>query len=163
MNHDGRSRVLVAVRVPAPPERTFDAFTRQIGTWWRPNALFPFTPDRTGTLAFEPGPDGRLLERHDDGSEFTIGSILCWDPPHRLGFSWRQASFDADQTTEVRVRFDAVGDGATRITLEHFGWDGIPPTHAARHGFPLVAFQQRHAEWWRELLDALAGTVTGQG
>lgn len=159
MSDPERSRVLVAVRVAASPGRTFEAFTAEIGTWWRPNRLFPFTPGKVGTLVFEPGPDGRLVERYDDGTAFTVGRIRRWDPPHRLAFDWRQAGFTDDQTTEVQVRFDAVGDGATRVTVEHFGWNTIPPSHAARHGFPLAPFQQRHAEWWRGLLDGLAATV----
>jgi hypothetical protein len=74
----------------------------------------------------------------------------------RLG----QASFPDDRSTEVAVRFDAVGEG-TRVTIEHFGWDGIPPEHAARHGFPLPAFQQRLAEWWQDLLGSLQTRVGG--
>jgi hypothetical protein len=58
----GASRVLVALRVPVPAERAFAAFTEQIAEWWQPNGLFQFTDGRTGTLAFEPGPDGRLVE-----------------------------------------------------------------------------------------------------
>ena len=56
------SRVLVSLRVPAGPERAFTAFTEQIGEWWQPNGLFQFSEGRTGNLAFEPGPDGRLRE-----------------------------------------------------------------------------------------------------
>jgi hypothetical protein len=41
------------------------------------------------------------------------------------------------------------------VTVEHYGWDAIPQEHAARHGFPLAAFQQREAEWWQRLLGAL--------
>ena len=69
------SRVLVALRVPAEPDRAFAAFTDEIGAWWQPNGLFQFT-ERTGTLAFDPGPDGRLVETYDDGTTFTIGEIL---------------------------------------------------------------------------------------
>ena len=53
------SRVMVALRVDSTPEVAFEAFTTQIGTWWRPNGLFQFSEGRTGTLAFEPGPTGR--------------------------------------------------------------------------------------------------------
>ncbi len=76
--------------------------------------------------------------------------------------SWRHASFAADQETELHVRFDEVDDGPagstaqTRVTVEHFGWDAIPPEHAARHGFPLATFQLRFAEWWQALLRALS-------
>jgi uncharacterized protein YndB with AHSA1/START domain len=148
------SRVLVALRVAAPPERVFDAFTNEIGQWWRPNPLFQFTENRDGRLAFEPGPDGRLTETYADGDSFEVGRVREWDPPTRLVFSWRQASFEPGQETEVHVRFEPVGR-ETRVTVEHFGWDTIPQEHAARHGFPLFAFQQRHAEWWKSLLQSL--------
>ena len=149
------SRVLVALRVPADPARAFAAFTDEIGAWWRPNGLFQFTDDRTGTLAFDPGPDGRLIERYDDGSTFTIGEVLAWEPPSRLVLTWRQASFGPEQTTELHVTFQEAGE-ETRVVVEHIGWDRIPQAHAARHGFPLAPFQQRFAEWWQDQLRRLA-------
>ena len=48
-------------RAPSPPSPS------EIGQWWRPNGLFQFTDGRDGTLAFEPGPTGRLVETYDDG------------------------------------------------------------------------------------------------
>ena len=152
------SRVLVALRVPVPPARAFAAFTEQIAEWWQPNGLFQFTDGRTGTLAFEPGPGGRLVETYPDGTSFVVGHIRTWDPPRRLVLSWRQASFALDQETELHVRFDDVEDAGTqtRVVVEHFGWDRIPREHAARHGFPLATFQLRFAEWWQSLLRTLA-------
>jgi uncharacterized protein YndB with AHSA1/START domain len=149
-----RSRVLVSLRIAATPDRTFHAFTSEIGEWWRPNGLFRFT-DRAGTrMAFEPEPPERLVEIGTDGERFEIGPVLEWSPPSRLVFGWRQAGFPEDRSTEVAVQFEAVDDG-TRITVEHFGWDGIPAGNATRHGFPLAAFQTRLAEWWQDLLASL--------
>ncbi len=153
------SRVLVALRVPATPTRAFAAFTDEIGAWWRPSDLFPFT-DRKGTLSFDPGPDGRLVETYEDGTAFTIGEVLVWEPPQRLALTWRHASFDADQSTELHVTFAGVGD-ETRVVVEHYGWDRIPADHAVRHGFPLPATQQRFAEWWQGQLARLARTAGG--
>jgi uncharacterized protein YndB with AHSA1/START domain len=161
------SRVLVARRVPVPAARAFAAFTEQIADWWQPNGLFQFTDGRTGTLAFEPGPGGRLVETYADGTSFVVGQVRAWEPPHRLVLSWRHASFAPDQETELHVRFDAVEDGSrpagetTRVVVEHFGWDRIPPEHAARHGFPLATFQLRFAQWWEQLLAALTEVTTG--
>jgi hypothetical protein len=149
-----RSRVLVAVSVAATPERAFAVFTEQIGRWWRHNGLFQFTDSRTGTLAFEPGPTGRLVETYADGTEFEVGRIRTWAPPAELVLSWREASFDDNQETELHVRFEAVGD-RTRVTVEHLGWDTIPQDHASRHGFPLPIFQHRFAEWWQSMLRSL--------
>jgi uncharacterized protein YndB with AHSA1/START domain len=164
------SRVLVALRVPVPAERAFAAFTEEIGVWWQPHGLFQFTDQsETGRLAFEPGPDDgrRLVETYPDGSSFGVGEVRVWEPPHRLVVSWRQSSFAADQETELHVRFDAVKDPAgveaeTRVVVEHFGWDRIPPEHAARHGFPLPVFQVRCAEWWRALLASM-GSLSSPG
>lgn len=145
------SRIFVALRVAATPERAFDAFTREIGDWWRANGLFQFTLGKMGRLAFEPGEGGRLIETYDDGEVFEIGRISVWEPPSRLVLSWRQASFAPEQSTEVHVRFEPAGE-ETRVVVEHFGWDSIPQEHVARHTFPLEVFQMRHAEWWQALL-----------
>lgn len=149
------SRVLVALRVRASAERAFTAFTEQIGQWWRPNGLFQFTDGRTGVLAFDPGPGGRLVETYPDGDTFVVGDVRVWEPPHRLVLSWRHASFAPDQETELHVRFDEVDGAQTRVTVEHFGWDTIPAEHVARHGFPLATFQLRYAEWWQGLLRSI--------
>jgi uncharacterized protein YndB with AHSA1/START domain len=151
--------VLVALRVAAPAARTFTAFTAEIGEWWQPNGLFRFTDRAGGRLAFEPDPPERLVEIGTDGERFEIGPVTVWEPPYRLVFGWRQAGFPDDQSTEVSVRFDSLDQG-TRVTVEHFGWDGIPQANAARHGFPLADFQQRLAEWWQVLLHSLGSRVS---
>src|SRR3569623_1850541 len=98
------SKVYVALRVAATPEQAFAAFVDEIGAWWRPSPLFETTP-RPGMLSFErPGPNGeggRLIETRAGGKVFEIGRISCWEPPRRLIFSWRQASFPPDLETEV--------------------------------------------------------------
>jgi uncharacterized protein YndB with AHSA1/START domain len=145
------SKVLVSLRVGAPAERAFDAFIGQIGLWWRPTPLFAFTPRDPGVLAFEPGEGGRLTSTLANGKVFEIGRIRAWEPPRRVVFGWRQASFTPDQDTEVEVRFETVGD-ETRVTVEHTGWDSVPASHVARNGFPNQLFLTRHAEWWQRLL-----------
>jgi uncharacterized protein YndB with AHSA1/START domain len=156
------SRVIVALRVPADPTRAFAAFTEEIGAWWRPNGLFNFTPRAPGVLSFEPGPEGRLIETRAGGKVFEIGRIRAWEPPHRLVFGWRQATFAPWQDTEVEVRFEAVGE-ETRVTVEHTGWDSVPQSHVARHRFPNQIFLTRHAEWWRALLASYKDALDSRG
>ena len=151
------SKVLVALRIKAAPLRVFEVFTADIGAWWKPNALFSFTPRSPGVLAFERAGEeaARLVERLPSGKVFEIGPVRVWSPGERLVFGWRQASFAPDMDTEVEVRFEPVGD-ETRVTVEHRGWDTVPAPHVARHGFPDMVFVQRHGEWWRALLAGLA-------
>lgn len=156
------SRVPVALRIGAPPSRVFEAFTGEIGEWFRPNGLFQPSRHSDGRLSIEPRVDGRLLDTHADGEVDEIGRIRVWEPPVRLVFTWRPTSFAADHETQVHVRFEPVDDD-TRVVVEHFGWDGIPQEHAARHGFPLFTFQQRLAEWWQDLLASLGEHSAGAG
>lgn len=150
------SRILVSLRVAASPARAFEAFTAEIGQWWRPNDLFAFTPREPGVLSFE-GAE-RLIETRAGGKVFEIGRVTVWDPPRRLVFGWRQAAFTPDMATRVEVAFEPVG-AETRVTVVHTGWDSVPADHVARHRFPDAVFLQRHADWWRSLLGALKAHV----
>lgn len=154
------SKVFLALRVPADPMRTFEVFTQEIALWWQPSELFQVSHAGDGRLAFEPGAGGRLFTTFDDGSTFEIGRVSVWEPGKRLVFAWRQASFSAEQSTEVEVRFEAAGE-ETRVSVEHRAWDAIPRQAAARHGFPLQATLERAAEWWRGSLGALRGRIEG--
>ena len=147
------SSVFVAVRVPADPERAFKAFTEEIALWWQPSGLFQITPRGDGALAFEPGPGGRLFTTLPNQKQFEIGRISVWEPGRRLVFQWRQATFRPEQSTEVEVTFEAVGD-ETRVAIEHRAWDTIPQEHVARHGFPESATLGHVASWWRNSLHA---------
>ncbi len=155
------SRVLVALRVPGTPERAFQVFTDEIGAWWRPSPLFGFTPRGPGVLAIEPpGADrpGRVVEQLANGRLFVIGEITAWEPGRRLAFGWRQAAFAPGQNTQVNVRFEAVGE-ETRVTVEHTGWDSVPPVHVARHALPDAVFSRYLADWWRNLLISMGGRL----
>jgi uncharacterized protein YndB with AHSA1/START domain len=148
--------VIVALRVAATPQAAFAAFTDGIGRWWQSHPLFPLSPKGDGALRFDPaGPGGRLVTRFADGELWVIGAVHCWQPGERLAFGWRLPSFAENQATEVEVRFEAVG-AETRVTVEHRGWDAIPQSHAARHGFELMLFQRRLSEHWRGLLKGMA-------
>jgi uncharacterized protein YndB with AHSA1/START domain len=155
------SLVFIALRVPADPARTFAAFTREISLWWRPDPLFQITARGDGKLEFEPGVGGRLVTRFEDGEVFEIGRISVWEPGRRVVFTWRQASFAAELSTEVEARFEQVGE-ETRVSIEHRAWDTIPRRNAARHGFPEYFTLQRVADWWRRSLGALGAKFQPQ-
>jgi uncharacterized protein YndB with AHSA1/START domain len=152
------SRILVALRIAAPRARVFEAFTRELHLWWRPQPLFGFTRRTDGKLALEPRLGGRFTETYEDGSTFEIGRVTHWEPDARIAFSWRQASFREGQDTEVEIRFETVG-AETRVTVEHRGWDSVPAANAARHGMPNTLFLQRHGLWWQALLASLKSNI----
>ena len=155
------SRIVVALRVRASPDRAFDVFTQEIGLWWRHKEFFKFTPRSPGVLSFEPPAEnraGRLIETLKNGKVFEIGDVRVWEPGERLVVGWRQATFPAGMETEVEVRFEPVGE-ETRITVEHRGWDRVPAGHVAKHAHPEALFLRRHGEYWQDLLTAVAMRV----
>jgi uncharacterized protein YndB with AHSA1/START domain len=70
--------------VPVGADVAFDAFTDEIGLWW---------PVGDGHSVFGEGAavvwrDGRLVETAPDGREPVWGTVLHWEPPHRLRLTW---------------------------------------------------------------------------
>ncbi|MDZ7670114.1 MAG: SRPBCC domain-containing protein [Gammaproteobacteria bacterium] len=120
----------------------------------------PHQASRAG-LAFEGDEERVLVERSEQGEPYEIGRVLVWEPPARLVFSWRQADFPPELTTEVEVGFEAVDDAVTRVSVEHRGFHRVPGDSAARHGFPDAALQMRLAEWWQALMTNLADHCSG--
>jgi uncharacterized protein YndB with AHSA1/START domain len=116
------------VFVAAPVERAWSAFTRGIGDWW-PVATHSIEPERVAEIAFEGRVGGRIVERWDDGTEWSWGEVDLWEPPHRLRFSWHPSRAPA-AATEVEVTFASEGSG-TRVTLEHRKWELLGAAAAA--------------------------------
>jgi SAM-dependent methyltransferase len=52
------------------------------------------------------------------------GRVLEWEPGERILLERHPAPWEPELTTEVELRFEAVGDG-TRVTLEHRGWERV--------------------------------------
>ena len=147
------AKVMVAVRVAVDPATAFRVFTDDIGAWWIGGPRYGFQPSRRGVMRFEPGVGGRLVETYEDGEVYEVGRVLVWEPGQRLVFQWRGTNFADDQVTEVEVRFRA-RDGGTRVTVEHRGWEVLPPDHPARHGLDHGPFLRLMGQSWTELLEA---------
>jgi uncharacterized protein YndB with AHSA1/START domain len=58
----------------------------------------------------EPHACGRFFESFETSAGTRVietGTVTIWEPPTRLVFEWRASNFDADETTEVEVNFEA--------------------------------------------------------
>jgi uncharacterized protein YndB with AHSA1/START domain len=99
---------------------------------------------------------GRIYEIWDDGQERDWGTVLVWERPQRVVYSW-QPNPDRPAPTEVEVRIvpdgDGDGDGA-RLELEHRGWERLGE-----------AAEESHSDYdrgWNAVLGAYgAATSTG--
>lgn len=106
--------------VTCSPERAFEVFTREIGSWW-PLSQYSIGQEKITEVIFEEKVGGRIFERHNDGGEGEWGRVLAWEPPSRFAMSWHPGGAP-EKATELEVRFAPEGDG-TRVDLEHSGWE----------------------------------------
>lgn len=149
--------VRVTTLVAVDPQVAFRVFTEEIDLWWRrspqhrPGGQYSAKLDKAGTLAFEGGPTGQLVESFPDGSRFEIGRVLQWEPGAKLRFEWNDQDPGEAQPTEVEVRFDLAGDG-TRVTVEHRGWERVLLESSTRHGLRGAAFEAMIGYRWSDLL-----------
>ncbi len=154
-------RVTVTTFVEVEPPAAFRIFTDEVDRWWRRGPRYRPEVGGAGTMRFEPGVGGRLLEVYQEGKVFEIGRILAWEPGARLTFDWRARNFEPGETTVVEVRFEKVG-GGTRVTLSHRGWDSIPAGHPARHGWTGEAFSSMIGLRWADQLVSLRVRAGGR-
>jgi len=105
--------------VNCSPERAFEVFTAEVGSWW---------PTKTHSI-HKDGVTGVILEQHEGGEMYELAEgrrehwarVTAWEPPMRLVLAWH---VDPDRAgpTEVEVTFTPEGAG-TRVVLEHRNWE----------------------------------------
>ena len=124
--------VVKMVSVRAAPAQAFDYFVRDLARWW-PLAQFHTGPDPVD-CAIEPRAGGRVFERAADGRETLWGTVLAYEPPHRLSFTWI-VGLSAELAQLIEIRFVPQGNG-TRVELTHSGWEKLGDAAAAlREGY----------------------------
>jgi uncharacterized protein YndB with AHSA1/START domain len=122
-----------SVTVVCSVEHAFATFTEGIDAWW-PLSTHSVGKRRARRAVVEGKTGGRIYEVWDDGAEHEWGSVLVWEPPRRVVYSW-QPNPERPAPTEVEVRFVSEGDG-TRVELEHRGWERLGDVAAeAREGY----------------------------
>ena len=115
----GNAPIQLNVHVDCPIEDAFRFFTEGFAEWW-PLASYSVAEEESENCAIEPWVGGRVFERARSGEECEWGSVIVWDPPRRVEFTWNPGLPDDERQT-VNVEFRVEADG-TRVTLTHRGW-----------------------------------------
>jgi uncharacterized protein YndB with AHSA1/START domain len=120
--------VVKTVTVACTPDEAFRYFTADFGMWW-PAATHSVVAyasqfkDKPTTVILEPRVSGRIFERTRAGEEHCWGSVLVWQPPTRVAFSFHPGRDDKEAQT-VEVTFSATPEG-TSVVLTHSGWEKL--------------------------------------
>jgi uncharacterized protein YndB with AHSA1/START domain len=144
-----------SVRVKASVEHAFSVFVEKMETWWPATHHIGKTPFEA--IFVEPRVGGRWYERNTAGEQCNWGTVLKWDPPHAVAFSWHvgpglhaspEAEWgfnpDLEKASEVEIRFTAEGSGTTLVELEH-------------------SRLERHGEGWEQLRAVFDGPGAWEG
>jgi uncharacterized protein YndB with AHSA1/START domain len=113
--------VLKSITVHASRERAFHVFTQEFDTWWPGTHHIGTAPMKKAIIQGVVG--GRCYTEQTDGTDCDWGTVLVWDPPHRVVLAWQidgQWTYEPDvaKSSEVDVRFTPEADGSTRVDLE---------------------------------------------
>jgi uncharacterized protein YndB with AHSA1/START domain len=93
--------------------------------------------------AIEPVVGGRVFERAADGQETAWGTVLAYDPPHLIAFSWIVEVLPGqEQLVEIRFTPDEHG---TRVELTHSGWEKL--------GDAAPGLRQRYDRGWATVFE----------
>ena len=133
--------IVKSVVVRTAPRRAFELFAGELARWW-PLAQFHTGPDPVD-CAIEPRVGGRVFERAADGRVTSWGTVLAYDPPDRLAFSWI-VGLSADQAQYIEVRF-VPQDGGTLVELTHSGWETL--------GAAAASLRERYDQGWGTLVE----------
>jgi hypothetical protein len=130
-------------------EHAFRVWTAGFGVWWPPDHTVTGRTDLDVVL--QGGVGGRIYERTPDGVEYDWGEVTVWDPPTQLGYLWHLRR-DRSDATQVQIRFVAAGSGATRVEIEHRGWE--------RLGSEATQWRDRNQIGWQTLLPHFIAAIT---
>ena len=117
-----------SVTVPCSLKDAFRVFTEDVGEWWPLEkhsvaASEEREADASGAV-LESREGGEMYEVMSDGSHGHWATVLEWEPPSRLVLAW-QPNPNRPAPTEVEITFSELGDGRTRVDLEHRGWERL--------------------------------------
>lgn len=109
------------VTVKAPVDVAFRVF---VGLHWWPIKSHHLAEPAGDEAVLEPFLGGRWYERGADGREQDWGTVLAWEPPHRVLLSWQVSpdwAFEPDPArgSEIEVRFTATAPAETLVEYSH--------------------------------------------
>ena len=112
-----------SVVVNRPVEDAFRVYTEQVGSWWPFAKTHSVAKEDVETVILEGREGGRFYERTKSGEEHLWGTMLVWEPPQRIVYSWHPGRGEGT-AQEVEVTFTPSGNG-TRVELVHTGWEKL--------------------------------------
>ncbi len=151
--------VVKRVVVKCGAEDAFRYFTADFQKWWpsHTHSVIAMSSDgakRPVSCTMDPRSGGLIVEHGEGDERYVWGTIVTWDPPRKVAFTWHPGS-DANLAQTVEVTFAGVA-GGTEVVLTHGGWERLAEQAAAtREGYD-NGWEGVFRSAYREYVDAHA-------
>jgi uncharacterized protein YndB with AHSA1/START domain len=143
------------VDVDVPRAEAFERFVSELGAWWP--LPYTWTEGRFADAALERRMGGRWYEVDAEGHEERWGEVRAFEAPSRIVVGFEigadRKHEPPERASEVELCFEAAGRRATRLHLEHRGFE--------RHGAGAGALREGMARSWPLILASFAHHVHG--
>ena len=145
--------VELAIRVRSNVDEAFRLFTEEISTWW-PMQTHSLSEEKTKQVIFEGRVGGEIFELTTDGQRHVWGTVLVWEPPHRIVYTWHPGRTPETQQ-EVEMSFRATDEG-TEVALLHRNWETLgEEAETTRDGY-LNGWNVVFCQLYKNAADAVA-------
>jgi hypothetical protein len=141
----------VTFEVACTPAHAFATWTERLGWWWPPDHTVSGSP---ADVVLEGRVGGRIYERTPHGAEHDWGVVTQWRPPDLVAYRWHLGAGE-QLSTDVAVRFSALGAGTTRVEIEQDGWE--------RLGSAAADLRDRNRAGWDSLVPLFRAAVESGG
>ncbi len=118
-NEPNAKSIFLKARVPGPPAEVWRAWITEEGvkSFFAPACYIDMWPNGRYEMLFNPdAPEGQR------GGEGNV--VLAMQPQRMLSFTWNSPPHLSvrEQRTHVTIRFAAIDENHTQVTLYHDGW-----------------------------------------
>lgn len=153
---EGLEPIRRSLTLRVPREEAFRTFVERMTEWWPRE--YTWSTDDVERIVVEPRQGGSVYETGRSGREEPWGTVLEWDPPERLAFSWqirpdRTPEPDTSRSSQVDLRFFEDSPGETRVELTHDSFE--------RHGAGAQEYRagMDSPQGWTEILARYAAAA----
>ncbi len=149
--------VVKRIVVNCPAEDAFRYFTADFHKWWPGHthsvvAMSSGGANLPASCTLDPRLGGLIVERGTGGETHLWGTVLTWEPPARLVFSWHPGR-SAETAQIVEVTFTPIGN-RTGVVLTHGGWERLAAEAARARASYDNGWESGFSGAYRDYVDA---------
>jgi len=120
--------IIKTIEVPCSQEKAFNVFVNEMDSWWPLGkfsiSMYGGAPAKGIRVDAKRG--GKIVEINPNGTEYEWGTIRSYDPYDFVSMDFHIAP-PGDETANakslVEVRFTALGNNRTQVTLTQSNWE----------------------------------------